>query len=292
MDQHLGTEWTGSDLEKRILDNLFRYVKSWSETTGLPVLLGEFGAYSKADMESRVRWTNYMRGLAEYYGFAWSYWEFCSGFGIYDQESGEFFEGLADALTGTPLDESTYATGTGLPKIAMERENGHFGPFKTERNINIICDSWTGMNMYDTENGTQIIELGGENTAEWAQTYIILDSLTDEKSGFSHDICELTIKNIEGSINDFCINLDDGTTLESTLLWMDEKTLKGNSKEVVQNDDGTTTFILNLQKAYSTFRGKSGDNNFRLKMFIESVPDRSQNYDREGQVEFIKVELK
>ena len=295
MDQHLGTQWTGSDFEKRNLENSFRAVKAWSETTGLPVLMGEFGAYEKAPMESRVRWTNYMRETAEYYGFAWSYWEFCAGFGIYDQNSGEFFEDLANALTGTPLNESVYATGTGRPAISMIKENGYIGPFKTERNINIICDSWTGMSLYDTENNTQIIELGGANTSDWAHPYIILEGLTDTGDKFSHDICELTIRNIDWSITDFCINLDNSTSLETQLAWMDEKTLKGesvsNTYSVIQNGDGTTTFILDLQKVYKTFAGKNSEV-FRLKIFIESVPDRSGNYDREGMIEFIKVELK
>ena len=291
MNKYLGTQWTGSDFEKRSLENTFRAVKAWSEASGLPVLMGEFGAYSKADMESRVRWTSYMRETAERYGFAWSYWEFCSGFGIYDQQTGEFND-IANALTGTPIDASTYGTGTGMPKMSADRGTGYIGPFKIERNINIVCDSWTGMSMYDTDNNTQIIELGGANTADWAQAYIILNGLTDTGSGFSYNTCELTVRNIDNSITDFCINLDNGTELETTLLWMNKKQLTGSSKEVIQNADGTTTFVLNLQKAYSTFKGKCEDKTMRLKMFIESVPDRSKNYDREGKMEFIKVELK
>jgi hypothetical protein len=290
MDKHLGTKWTGSDFEKKNIENTFRTVKAWSEAAKLPVLLGEFGAYSKADMDSRVKWTDYMREVAEYYGFAWSYWEFCAGFGIYDPNKNEFREKLTNALTGTPLNENTYATGTGTPKISMVREGGYLGPFKPERNINMICDSWTGMSIYDTENGTQIIELG-KSVVDWAQAYIILEDLKDTGEGFSHETLELTVRNIDGSITDFCLNLDNNGDFETNLSWMNEKIIKGNSKEVVQNDDGTTTFILNLKKAYSQLRGKC-DNGIRLKMFIESVPDRKKNYDREGKIEFIKIELK
>ena len=47
--------------------------------------MGEFGAYSKADMESRVRWTDFVARSAEKRGIAWSYWDFASaGFGVYD----------------------------------------------------------------------------------------------------------------------------------------------------------------------------------------------------------------
>ena len=300
MDQYLGTKWTGSDFEKRSLDNTFKKVKAWSESTGLPVLLGEFGAYSKAGMDSRVLWTEYMRETAEYYGFAWSYWEFCAGFGIYDPDAEEFFDSLADALTGTPVNESIYGTGTGMPKITAERGLGYFGPFKTERNMNIICDSWTGMSLFDTENNTQIIDLGENSVNDWAQAFITLDDLglTDTGDGFSHDKCELTIRNIEGSITDFCINLDNGGAdnyTETQLAWIDEKTLKDNKKiqkhEIIQNGDGTTTIILYLQSGYNSLKNKCGDG-IRLKLFIESVPDRSKNYDRTGSVEFIKIELK
>ena len=299
MDKHLGTQWTGSDSEKKYLGNSFKFVKAWSEATGLPVLLGEFGAYSKADMESRVKWTNYMRETAEYYGFAWSYWEFCAGFGIYDPNDEEFFEDLANALTGTPVNESIYGTGTGMPKMTAERGLGYFGPFKTERNINIVCDSWTGMSLYDTENGTQIIDLGENSVVDWAHAFIILNGLTDTGEGFSHDKCELTFRNIGGLITDFCINLDNngssGNYIETQLTWMDEKTLKGNKKiskhEIIQNDDGTTKIIFDLQSAYRTLKNKC-DDGIRIKMFIESVPDRTKNYDRLGSVEFIKMELK
>ena len=290
MDQYLGTEWLGTDFETRNIDNTFKAVKAWSDAAGLPILLGEFGAYNKADMASRVRWTQFVRESAEYYGFAWSYWEFCSGFGIYDQESEEFFEELANALTGTPTDGNTYATGVGIPKITAERGLGYIGPFTAERSVNILCETWTGMSLYDTEDGTVIIELGGEIPEEWAQAFIILDGLTDTGDGFSHETCELTIRNIDLSISDFCVNLDNNGSLESELLWLSESALQGNSEKVIQNEDGTTTLIFNLESVYSRFKG-NGENGFRLKIFIESVPGRG-NFDKTGKVEFIKAELK
>jgi endoglucanase len=289
MDKYLGTKWTGTDFEKKNIENMFKTVKAWSEAAKIPVLLGEFGAYSKADMESREKWTAYMRETAEYYGFAWSYWEFCAGFGIYDPNKKVFFDGLANALTGTPMNEKTYATKNGTVKVTAPREGGFFGPFKIDRNMNIVCDSWTGMSIFDTEQGTQIIELNS-GVVDWAQAFILIDDLKDTGEKFSHDTAELTIRNIDGSITDFCINLDN-RDIEGTLLWMTEKQLKGNSKDVVQNADGTTTIILNLNKLYKQFKGKC-ENGMRIKMFIESVPDRNKTYDREGAVEFIKIELK
>jgi endoglucanase len=60
--------------------------------------LGEFGAYSKADMQSRVNWTTFVREEAEKRGFSYAYWEFGAGFGVYDREATGWNEGLLRAL--------------------------------------------------------------------------------------------------------------------------------------------------------------------------------------------------
>jgi endoglucanase len=62
------------------------------------VLLGEFGAYSEAPQDSRVRWTEFVRREAERHEFAWAYWEFASGFGIYDPDTKVWREDLLKAL--------------------------------------------------------------------------------------------------------------------------------------------------------------------------------------------------
>ncbi len=86
-----GITWNNTKEERDQIDWTFQNIKAWSEETGIPVLLGEFGAYGLvADMESRVRWTTCVRETAEKYDFAWSYWEFCSGFGFYDTQTKTF----------------------------------------------------------------------------------------------------------------------------------------------------------------------------------------------------------
>jgi endoglucanase len=97
-NQWLGAEW-GSDAEKAEIVNHFDTVADWSKRRGNDrMLLGEFGAYSKADMESRVRWTAFVREQAEVHGFAWAYWEFASGFGAYDPQAKVWRESLLRAL--------------------------------------------------------------------------------------------------------------------------------------------------------------------------------------------------
>lgn len=92
---HQGTEWVsgsfawldtafGSDEDYTLIDDLFNQVQVWNEDYNLPIFLGEFGSYSRADMTSRLLYTEAVRSAAEARDFGWCYWEFASGFGIYD----------------------------------------------------------------------------------------------------------------------------------------------------------------------------------------------------------------
>lgn len=96
--QWLGTTWDATDDQKAEVKSNFDTVADWAKRHNVRILLGEFGAYSKADMASRVRWTSFVREQAEAHGFAWAYWEFGSGFGIYDSEAKAWREELLKAL--------------------------------------------------------------------------------------------------------------------------------------------------------------------------------------------------
>lgn len=63
-----------------------------------PLYLGEFGAYEKADLDSRVRWTNFVARESEKRNIPWAYWEFNSGFGVYDDFKKEWKVELLQAL--------------------------------------------------------------------------------------------------------------------------------------------------------------------------------------------------
>ena len=49
-------------------------------------------------MDSRARWTETVVRTAENHGFGWMYWEFCSGFGVYDREANMWRHDLLKAL--------------------------------------------------------------------------------------------------------------------------------------------------------------------------------------------------
>ena len=98
-DKWLGRKWGGTDDEAAIRADLDK-AAAWAKEHNKPVFLGEFGAYSRAEMESRVKWTKFVRSEAEKRGMSWAYWEFGSGFGAYDPSTGKWREPLKDALLG------------------------------------------------------------------------------------------------------------------------------------------------------------------------------------------------
>lgn len=97
-DVWLGTKWNGNYYDKMAVINDMEQIKIWAEEHKVPVYMGEFGAYSKGDMASRIRWTSYCARLFEKLGFSWSYWEFCAGFGIYDPSTKTWKDGLVNSL--------------------------------------------------------------------------------------------------------------------------------------------------------------------------------------------------
>lgn len=94
----MGTSWTGTQAEKAELTRHLDETAAWADKNNRPLFLGEFGAYSKADMESRARWTDFLARQAEERGISWAYWEFCAGFGVYDPAGQRWVEPIYKAL--------------------------------------------------------------------------------------------------------------------------------------------------------------------------------------------------
>ncbi|MBS7624413.1 glycoside hydrolase family 5 protein [Candidatus Bathyarchaeota archaeon] len=111
----VGRKWLGTEEERKQIINELDIAAQWAREHGeIPLLLGEFGAYSKADMNSRVRWTYFVAREAEKRGIAWCYWEFCAGFGVYDPIENRWREDLLNALIPK---ENTYY-------VSAETEHG------------------------------------------------------------------------------------------------------------------------------------------------------------------------
>ena len=105
---HQGAPWTpmvklsgvtwGSTKERLQLAADFDRIQAWSDKHRRPILLGEFGAYEKAPMESRLLWTEAIARAAEARGWAWTYWQFDSDFILYDIGNDRWVEPLLKAL--------------------------------------------------------------------------------------------------------------------------------------------------------------------------------------------------
>jgi endoglucanase len=94
----VGKTWTASPQEIAEIERDFAAATNWAKEHGRPIYLGEFGAYSRADMDSRVRWTGQVRKICEAAGFGWAYWELAAGFGILDPTTRQWREPLVKAL--------------------------------------------------------------------------------------------------------------------------------------------------------------------------------------------------
>jgi endoglucanase len=94
----LGFDWTRTPEEIAALNRAFDKAQVWSKANQRPLLLGEFGAYDRGPMDSRVRWTAAVARAAEARGWSWAYWQFDSDFILYDVKRDAWVEPIRDAL--------------------------------------------------------------------------------------------------------------------------------------------------------------------------------------------------
>jgi endoglucanase len=94
----LGTKWSDTEAEREAVQKDFAPLVALSKEQNIPVHIGEFGAYEKADMASRARWTTYLTRYFEEQGWSWAYWEYSAGFGIYDPVARTYRQELVNAL--------------------------------------------------------------------------------------------------------------------------------------------------------------------------------------------------
>jgi len=94
----VGIEWRGSNEEHRAINKDFQKAHAWAERHDRPLFLGEFGAYDKADMDSRARYVNHVARQAEDMGWSWAYWQFDSDFIVYDIPHDKWIEPIRYAL--------------------------------------------------------------------------------------------------------------------------------------------------------------------------------------------------
>jgi endoglucanase len=98
----LGFDWKGTTAETAALDRAFDKADAWSKANQRPIFLGEFGAYDRGPLESRVRWTAAIARAAEARKWSWAYWQFDGDFILYDVKQEAWVEPIRDALIPKP----------------------------------------------------------------------------------------------------------------------------------------------------------------------------------------------
>ncbi|MCG6189427.1 cellulase family glycosylhydrolase [Maribellus maritimus] len=111
-DSWLGTEWTDTKDERDVMRQEFSSLVTFSLENSIPVHIGEFGAYSEADMTSRAKWTTFLARYFEQQNWSWAYWEFSAGFGIYNPNAETYYEDLVNALLHNKMPEPASYKGT------------------------------------------------------------------------------------------------------------------------------------------------------------------------------------
>lgn len=90
----LETPWTAATI-----DAAFDTMQGWSERSGRPVVVNEFGVLAFVSPRgSRLNWLSAVREAAEERCIGWTHWDFQDGFGLMGAETGMPDEGVMEAL--------------------------------------------------------------------------------------------------------------------------------------------------------------------------------------------------
>jgi hypothetical protein len=81
-------------------EDKLKFLRVWSEYYGYPVHLGEFGAYIKADPQSRANYYGALRRAAEAQHLGWCIWDWSANFRYWDKKAGQPLPGMHEALFG------------------------------------------------------------------------------------------------------------------------------------------------------------------------------------------------
>jgi aryl-phospho-beta-D-glucosidase BglC (GH1 family) len=112
-----GLEGTGPFglTEIRELDEKFAGVKAWSDQTGIPVLLGEFGCHRDAAYNQRMKHYKTYTDLIEKYGFIFSVWDDGGNFGVLQRAAYSWNEIKDILIHATPQSPSN-------PKLSVYQD--------------------------------------------------------------------------------------------------------------------------------------------------------------------------
>ena len=91
--------WMGTEADKSPIEHDFSFLARWSQRTGRPVCIGEYGVCANADDASRARYVAFIRSLIEQYGMSSHYWTYHRDiFQAFDEQTGQWNDSLLKAL--------------------------------------------------------------------------------------------------------------------------------------------------------------------------------------------------
>lgn len=158
----LGTKWENTNLERNEIINQFQFLIAFAKQNNIPVHVGEFGAYSKADLDSRVKWSNFLARWFEQQEFSWAYWEFSAGFGIFNPATNQYLTPLVDALLKDPISEPVSLT----TKTVFESK------FDDSDNTWSLAVQPQAKASYTKSNGSAIVEVTQASTDGWHVQFV------------------------------------------------------------------------------------------------------------------------
>lgn len=154
-DPWLGTQWNDSETERMVVEQEFAPLVAYEKAHNVPVHIGEFGAYSKADEKSRSKWTTFLSRYLETLNWSWAYWEFSAGFGIYNPNTKVLNEELVDALLHNEMPEPAKYVGTPIYKSNFQTSNDGWNLYKQSTAACQLSRADNALNITVTNGGTE-----------------------------------------------------------------------------------------------------------------------------------------
>lgn len=158
-------KWDSTASQIQAVKNEMEIIKTYSQNNNVPIYMGEFGAIQNADDVSRAKWAGHLRKVFEEYGYSAAYWEYSSGFGIYDAGLDCYYNSLLQALTDSLDDCDCAMFDTIIVKNSTFTRN--LSPWVLYENA--ASGAEANLELVDGEARIEVIQNGSE---EWHAQFV------------------------------------------------------------------------------------------------------------------------
>jgi len=145
--------WIQSNLNNYKDDGTVEHVRelidiavTFKTQRNVPIFCGEFGVYiPNSDNDDRVYWYDIVRNYLEEKGIAWTIWDYKGTFGIFEKDSGEFF----DYDLNVPLVEALGLTAPPQQELITTPDVNGFDMYTDYIATGIVESSWSSQGLLD-----------------------------------------------------------------------------------------------------------------------------------------------